>query len=186
MYLCRASFLTTLDLYKAYLRGRHIRENTRRTYTKGDRCLILSERSYCVFAPQGFVIKCFLIFIVDEVKNFVANNFFQLVCQSRTRSRASLVSHVLRFMQKWWDSYIEEFRGSKVVKGFCYKFIYGDCRVQGQRFCTRSETSLNYNELLFGKVSPRFFTVKLVCFIGFPGLSYPVLFTFPLHDIDRY
>ena len=31
---------------------------------------------------------------------------------------------------------------------------------------------------------PRFFTVKLVCFIGFPGLSYLVLFIFPLHDID--
>ena len=29
-----------------------------------------------------------------------------------------------------------------------------------------------------------FFTVKLVCFIGFPGLSYLVLFTFLLHDID--
>ena len=25
---------------------------------------------------------------------------------------------------------------------------------------------------------PRFFTVKLVCFIGFPGLSYLVLFIF--------
>ena len=25
------------------------------------------------FAPQGFVTKCFLIFIIDEVKNFVAN-----------------------------------------------------------------------------------------------------------------
>ena len=33
MYLCRVSFLTTLDLYKAYFRGRHIREykeNTRK------------------------------------------------------------------------------------------------------------------------------------------------------------
>ena len=27
LYLCRVSFLTTLDLYKAYFRGRHIREN---------------------------------------------------------------------------------------------------------------------------------------------------------------
>ena len=36
------------------------------------------ERSYCVFAPQGFVTKCFLIFIVDEVKNFVANNLLQV------------------------------------------------------------------------------------------------------------
>ena len=25
------------------------------------------------FAPQDFVTKCFLIFIVDEVKNFAAN-----------------------------------------------------------------------------------------------------------------
>ena len=31
---------------------------------------------------------------------------------------------------------------------------------------------------------PRFFTVKLVCFIGFLGLLYLDLFTFPLHDFD--
>ena len=31
---------------------------------------------------------------------------------------------------------------------------------------------------------PRFFTVKLVCFISFPGLSYHVLFIFMLHDFD--
>ena len=31
---------------------------------------------------------------------------------------------------------------------------------------------------------PRFFTVKLVCFIGFPESSYLVLFIFPLHDFD--
>ena len=27
MYLCRVSFFTTLDIYKAYFRGRHIREH---------------------------------------------------------------------------------------------------------------------------------------------------------------
>ena len=31
-------------------------------------------RSYCVCIPQGFVTKCFLVFIIDEVKNFPANN----------------------------------------------------------------------------------------------------------------
>ena len=31
---------------------------------------------------------------------------------------------------------------------------------------------------------PRFFTVKLVCFISFLGLSYLVLFIFPPHDFD--
>ena len=40
------------------------------------------------FALQGFVTKCFLIFIVDEVKNFAANIFFQLVIKSRTGIRA--------------------------------------------------------------------------------------------------
>ena len=105
------------------------------------------------FAPWSFVTKCFLIFIVDKVKNFAANIFFKLVCQSCTGSRASLVSCVLGSVQKRWHSYIEEFRGSEAIEGFCYKFIYGDCRVQGQRFCTRSETSLYYSGLLFGKVS---------------------------------
>ena len=35
-----------------------------------------------------------------------------------------------------------------------------------------------------GRFPPRFFTVKLVYFIGFPGLSYLVLSIFPLHDFD--
>ena len=29
--------------------------------------------------PLGFVTKCFLIFIIDEVKNFAANNRLKLV-----------------------------------------------------------------------------------------------------------
>ena len=39
-------------------------------------------------------------------------------------------------------------------------------------------------DFFLGKFPPRFFTVKLVCFIGFPKLSYLVLFIFPLHDFD--
>ena len=109
------------------------------------------------FAPESFVTKCFLIFIIDEVKNFVVSIFFKLVCQSRTRSRASLVSHVLESIQKWWRLYIEEFRSSEILEGFYCNFIYGDCRVQGQKFYTRSETSLYYNELLFEKISPQVF-----------------------------
>ena len=132
------------------------------------------------FAPQGFVTKCFLIFIVDEMKNFAANIFFQLVIKSRTGIRAIDQSRTGIRASKRWRSYIEEFRGSETVKGFYCEFIYGDCRVQGQMFCTRSETSLFYSGLLFRKVSPRFFTVKLVCFIGFPMSSYLVLFTISL------
>ena len=35
-----------------------------------------------------------------------------------------------------------------------------------------------------GRFPPRFFTVKLIGFIGFLGSSYLVLFIFPLHDFD--
>ena len=37
---------------------------------------------------------------------------------------------------------------------------------------------------LLGSFPPRFFTVKLVGFIGFPRSSYLVLFIFLLHDFD--
>ena len=39
-------------------------------------------------------------------------------------------------------------------------------------------------DCFLGRFPPRFFTVKLVGFIRFPGLSYFVLFIFPLHDFD--
>ena len=51
-------------------------------------------------------------------------------------------------------------------------------------FCTRSETSLYHSGLFLGRFPPRFFTVKLVGFIGFPRSSYLVLFIFWLHDFD--
>ena len=37
-----------------------------------------------------------------------------------------------------------------------------------------------------GKFPPKFFTMKLVCFIGFPVSSYLVLFIFLQHDIDVF
>ena len=39
-------------------------------------------------------------------------------------------------------------------------------------------------DCFLGRFPPRFFTVKLVCFVGFPRSSYLVLFIFPLHDFD--
>ena len=42
-------------------------------------------------------------------------------------------------------------------------------------------TIVNY---FSGRFPPRFFTVKLVGFIGFLESSYLVLFIFPLHDFD--
>ena len=39
-------------------------------------------------------------------------------------------------------------------------------------------------DCFLGRFPPRFFTVKLVYFIGFLGSSYLVLFIFSLHDFD--
>ena len=131
------------------------------------------------FALQDFVTKCFLIFIVDEVKNFAANIFFKLVCQSHTGSRASLVSHVLGSVhKKGWRLYIEEFKSSEAVEGFCCKFIYENCRVQGKMFCTRFETSLYYSGLLFGKVFPQVFYCETSLFHWFSCviISYLIYF----------
>ena len=77
------------------------------------------------FAPQGFVTKCFLIFIIDEVKNFAANIFFKLVSASCTGIRAKELVTYWDLCIKGRRSYIEEFRGSEAVKGFCCKFIQG-------------------------------------------------------------
>ena len=141
------------------IRGEHMQKVTE--------CLILSERSYCVFAPQGFVTKCFLIFIVDEVRNFATNNLLQVgVLVTYWEPCITGLSHI-RICAKSWCSYTEEFTGSEVIEGFYCKFIYGDCRVQGQRFCTRSETSLYYSGLLFGKVSPQVFYCETSLFHWF-------------------
>ena len=57
MYLCRVSFLTTLDIYKDYLKGRH------KVMKKNNTCIVWLEveialvhhslcRSYCVFTSR--------------------------------------------------------------------------------------------------------------------------------------
>ena len=61
----------------------------------------------------GFVTKCFLIFIVDEVKNFAANIFLKLVYWSRTGNRASLFSHILGSIQ---NGGVRILKSSEVLK----------------------------------------------------------------------
>ena len=159
---------------------------------KVTKCLILSKRSYCVFTPQGFVTKCFLIFIVDEVKNFAANNIFKLVSQSHTGSYISLVSHILGAVYLWLVTYLDPckkcgihiLKSSEVLKQQKVSIISSSTRIVE----SRDKIFILDLKLLFIIVNcfsrrfpPMFFfTVKLVCFIGFLESSYLVLFTFPL------
>ena len=107
MYLCRVSFLITLNIYMDYFKGHH------KVMQKNNTCIMWPEaeiapvhhslcRSYYVFTPRVLWPRSFLIFIVNEVKNFAANNLLQV----------GGVSYVLRSMQHWlvtyWDSCIEQ------------------------------------------------------------------------------
>ena len=127
--MCRVSFLTTLDIYKVYFEGCHIREYKGNTCKKWPSALVSLKEVTVSFAPYGFVTKYFLIFIIDEVKNFATNNLHQvgkLVTYWKSciigQSRTGICAKRLRL-------YIEEFKGSEAIEGFCYKFIYGDYRV---------------------------------------------------------
>ena len=145
---------------------------------KGDRCLILSERSYCVFALQGFITKCFLIFIVDEVKNFAANYLPKLVIklhtrirtigQSRTGIRASKGGiHILKSSEVLKQQKVSVVSSSTgIVKSRDKDFILGLKLLFTIVDCFREGFPLG------------FFTVKLVCFISFIGSSYLVFFFF--------
>ena len=76
-YLCRVSFHTILDIYKNYFKGRHtciVWSNAKSGLVYYSLCI-----SYCIFVLRVLWLRSFLIFIVDELKNFAANIFFKLV-----------------------------------------------------------------------------------------------------------
>ena len=51
MYLCRVSFLTTLDIHKAYFGGRHIREYKGKHMQKVTNALFSLKEAIASFAP---------------------------------------------------------------------------------------------------------------------------------------
>ena len=84
-YLCRVSFLITLDIYKDYFKGHHTRC---KVVTIVVTCIVWSEtefalvhlflcRSYYVFTPRVLWPR---ISLLDKLKNFAANIFLKLVC----------------------------------------------------------------------------------------------------------
>ena len=131
--------------------------------------------------PQGFVTKCFLIFIVNEVKNFTTNIFFKLVSQSCTGIHASLVSHVLGSVHQKGGIHI--LKSSKVLKWQKVSAVSSSTGIvesQDKGFVLDLKILFIIVDCFSGRFPPRFFTVKLVCFIGFPESSYLVLFNFLL------
>ena len=98
MCICKVYFFTTLDIYKNILKAV--------MYGYSDQVLNFSIRSYYVFTPLSFITKCFLIFIVDEVKNFATNNNHSSCrSQSHTGIRANELVTNQRFVHQGKEGY---------------------------------------------------------------------------------
>ena len=85
-YLCRLSFLTTLNIYNDYFKSHH---NGCELLKKNNPCILWLEieitlvhhilyRSYYVFTPRVLWPMIFLVFTIDELKSFAANNLPQV------------------------------------------------------------------------------------------------------------
>jgi len=104
MYLCRVSFLTILDIYKDYFKGRR----TYIVWPEEEIALVHYSlwRSYYIFTQRVLWPRSFLIFIVDELKSFATKN----LCSQQSFS-SWWISHVLGSMHHWlvtyWDSCIK-------------------------------------------------------------------------------
>ena len=83
------SFLTILNIYKDCFKGHHsectsMQKFFTSTLWTRDICpsSSFSSRSYCVYAPYGFVNKELRdLHCIDELKNFAANILLKLVCK---------------------------------------------------------------------------------------------------------
>ena len=78
------------------------------------------------------------------------------------------------------SSYIEEFRGSKVAEVSAVSSTTGIVESTDKGFVLNLKLLFIIVDCFLGRFVLRFFTIKLVYFIGFPRSSYPVLFTIPL------
>ena len=82
-YLCRVSFLTTLDIYKNYFKSRHKvmqSDNTRILWPEIEIALVhhILSRSYCVFTLRVLWPRNFLIFIVGGTKELCSQHLPQV------------------------------------------------------------------------------------------------------------
>ena len=149
-------------------------------------CLILSERSYCVFAPQGFVTKCFLIFIVWMKGRTLQPTFFlKLVSQSHTRSRALLISHVLKSMQKCDVHILKSSEVLKWQKVSTVNSSTGIVEFRDKSFVLDLKLLFIIVDCFSRRFSPKFFYCETSLFHQFSWVIISCLIYFSImHDID--
>ena len=115
------------------------------------------------------------IFIVDEMKNFTANSLLQV---------GELVMY--------WDPCnkkggIHILKSSEVLNLYKVSVVSSSTGIvesSDKSFVLDLKLLVTIVDCFSGRFPPKFFAVKLVCFIGFPGSSYLILFIFSLCDFD--
>ena len=95
-----------------------------------------------------------------------------------------MVSHVLGSMQKGGVHILKSSEVLKRWKVFTVSSSTGIVESRDKVFVLDLKLLYTIVNCFRGRFPLRFFTVKLVGFIGFPGSSYLVLFIFLLHDFD--
>ena len=153
---------------------------------KVTQCLILSARSYCVFAPQGFVTKCFLIFIVDEVKNFAANNIFlKLLGLVTYWDSCKGVSHALRSCIICGIHILESSEVLKWQKVSTISSSTGIVECRDKVFVLDLKLLFTIVNCFLGRFPPKFFYCETSLFHWFSQVVISCLIYYSVvHDID--
>ena len=103
---------------------------------------------------------------------------------NRVLGSTQLVSHVLGFVHQRVAFIYWRVQSSKAVEVFVVSSFMGIVESRDKGFVLDLKLLFTIVNCFSGRFPSRFFTVKLVGFIGFPGSSYLVLFIFLLHDFD--
>ena len=176
MYLCRVSFLITLDLYKAYFRGHHKRE-----YKEN-----ICKRWPMPYSLWKKLLRLCAFGFCNQVLLDIHCWWSEELCSQHSFSSSWWVSHVLGFMHQrvvfiYWR--VQRFwSGKRFLLWVHLRGLIVESRDKG--FVLDLKLLFIIVNYFLERFPLKFFTVKLVCFIGFPGSLYLVLVIFLLHDFD--
>ena len=89
-----------------------------------------------------------------------------------------MVSHVLGSVEKGGDHILKNLEVLKQKKFYTVSSFTGIVEFKDKCFVLNLKLLFIIVDCFSGKFSSKFFTLKLICFISFPGLSYLVLLMF--------
>ena len=174
LYLCRVSFLTTLYLYKAYFRGRHIREWKENICKRWPMPYSLKKKLLCL-CSLGFCNQVFLDLHCWWNEEFCSQQSSSSWWLSRVLGSAQLVSHTGIRASKGG---VHILKSSEVLNRYKVSVVSSSTRIVKSRnngFVLDLKLLFTIVDCLSGRFLPGFllwnWLVSLV-FLGYHILSY--------------